>query len=89
MRRIYFWIVLAIGLAWLFKKPLQELYEKRVSGLQAAADATTMNGYTTYNTQVYTPPLWTPILNFFKANSYAPGSGDAASAQQTNYSVQG
>jgi hypothetical protein len=88
------WIVAAVlGLLWLFRKPLEQLYQQRVLGLEAAADAAIENRYTTYNTQLYAAPFWKPVLRFFKANSYLPASRSTAASegggQQVSYSVQG
>jgi hypothetical protein len=85
------WIlVVAAGLLWLFRRPLEQLYQQRIMGLEAAADAAQLNTYTTYNTQLYAEPFWKPVLRFFKANSYLPaGTSGQGGGEQVNYSVQG
>lgn len=83
----------AAALAWFFIRRIM-LYDHEVqkaSGVQAAMDAQA-SGYTTYNTQLYTPPLFRPILRFFKAGAYVAsplrGTG-STDAQPVGYSVQG
>lgn len=83
------WMLLTLGALWLlFRKPLEQWYAARQTGLQAVADANTLNRYTTYNTQLYTAPLWQPVVNFFKAGAYVPTS-KTAGGQTLDYSVQG
>lgn len=74
----------------LFRKPLTEMYMKRVSGIQAAQNAATMTSYTTYNTQLYTSSPWRAMLNYFKPNATVPlGSNSPKSTESSiNYSVQ-
>lgn len=73
----------------LFRKPLLALYAKRVSGIQAAQDASEMTGYTTYNTQIFTASPWKAALNFFKPNVTVPvGSNSTSTKSSLNYSVQ-
>lgn len=81
----------ALALAlWVFRRPLEAWYGKRATGLQAAQDASTQNGYTTYNTQIYRAPWWQPSLKFLKAGAYVPaGQGNNAGGQPSDYSVQG
>lgn len=88
MSKLWWSLLIVAVLLYLFRKPLEEMYQKRVSGLQAVQDASVMNGYTTYNTQIYSAPLWAPFLQFFKAGAYNPGS-KSAQPQAVDYSVQG
>lgn len=82
----------AAALAWWYVKRtvLYEHEVRKATGIQAALDAAVMNGYTTYNTQLYTAPLFQPIVRFFKAGAFVPtrssGSGEA---QPVSYSMQG
>jgi hypothetical protein len=76
----YFWILFGLGLLLflVFRKPIAAAIERRAmagqTGQQAINDAATMNGYTRYNTAIYSPPSWFPFAKFFKANAYVtPG----------------
>lgn len=89
MSKKFLWIAAAAVAFWvLFRHPITQWIAARQTGLQAAQDAATINGYTTYNTQIYTPPLWQPVVNFFKAGAYVPTS-KAGAGQTVDYSVQG
>jgi hypothetical protein len=88
MNKIWWYLILGGLLLYILKRPLEAMYQKRVSGLEAVADASTMNGYTTYNTQLWFEPVWQPFLQFFKAGAYNPGSKSSA-PQTVDYSVQG
>lgn len=85
------YILLAILAGFYFLKgPLTAWYLKRQSGIQAVKDASTENGYTTYNTSLYRAPVWKPVLNFFRANAYVPtGQGTAQATNKVDYSYQG
>lgn len=84
----FLWILVSVAaLLYLLRKPLSRAYLERVSGLEAVQDAATRNGYTTYNTQLYTAPIWQPFLQFFKAGSYNPGS-KGPQPETVDYSVQ-
>lgn len=88
MKRTFIWLG-ALALIWyLCRKPLLDLYHARVAGLEAAQDAHTMTGYTTYNTTLYAAPFWQPLLNFFRANAYVP-SGVGQKVNTVDYSMQG
>jgi hypothetical protein len=93
MSRLWWILGAAAFLLWVFRRPLEQLYAQRIMGLEAAADAATINTYTTYNTQIYSEPVWTPLLRFFKANAYRPAArsdrGGEAGGQEMSYSVQG
>lgn len=88
MSKLGWALLIVAALLYAFRKPLVSAYNARVTGLEAVADASIRNGYTTYNTALYSAPLWQPFLKFFKAGSYNPGSKDK-SAQAVDYSVQG
>lgn len=89
MRKSILWILAAAAVVWIFfRKPAMQWYAARQTGLQAIADAHTQNGYTTYNTQLYSPPFWKPVVQFFKAGSYVP-TGGRSNGQSVDYSVQG
>jgi hypothetical protein len=82
---------LAAALAWWFvrRAALYDHEVRKATGVQAALDAATFNGYTTYNTQLYTPPLFQPLVRFFKAGAYVPPSTSGQAPAPVNYSVQG
>lgn len=87
--KLIFLALILVGF-YLLRKPLTALYLKRQSGIQAVKDAVTLNGYTTYNNSIYTPPAWKPSLSFFRAGSYVPtGQGPATGTNQVDYSYQG
>jgi hypothetical protein len=79
------------ALAYIFRKPLYDGWLSFTTGAQAAQDAYTQNGYTTYNQSLYQAPLWQPILTFFKASAaYIPTGTNAQNASgPSQYSVQG
>ena len=87
-KRFIIYILLVLAIVWYFRSSITRLYMERVTGLNAATDAETVSGYTTYNTQLYTPPFWVPLLNFFKAGSFAPPS-QSNPINAVDYSVQG
>ena len=90
MKRKLYAFLFFLLLVWLLKKPLMNWYAKRQTGLQAAQDASQMTSYTTYNTSLYSPPVWQPVLSFFKANAYVPvGQGKQDATNQVDYSLQG
>lgn len=90
IKKVWVVLVVLVGLAWVFRRPLEQLYARRITGLQAAQDAAIENRYTTYNTQLYTEPFWRPLLNFFKASAYVPaGNANQGGGQPVDYSVQG
>lgn len=89
MNKWWWFLLIGAGLWILFRKPLETWYNARTTGLQAAADAATANGYTTYNTQLYSAPRWRPFLNFFKVGAYVPPRSGGGQPEQVNYSVQG
>jgi hypothetical protein len=89
----WLWMLLVGGALWyVLRKPLAEMQARKQAGVTAAVDAATLNGYTTYNTQLYTGPLWAPILKFFRAGAYVPGPGASGGGTYSSgaaYSVQG
>jgi hypothetical protein len=87
-RKLWYSLLILIGLLFMFRKPLAQKYLKSVTGLQAVQDAATQNGYTTYNTQIYRDPWWYPLIQFSKAGSYVPG-GKGKITETFDYSVQG
>ena len=93
LKNILIFLGVGVALWYLFKNPLAEWQARKQTGMQAAADAAAMGGYTTYNTQIYTAPLWAPIVRFFKAGAYVPpqsgGNGSQGSGQSMEYSMQG
>lgn len=84
----YLWLALAGLAAWWAWRYISAVEVQQQSGLQASIEAGTLNRYTTYNTQLYTPPLWTPLLRFFKAGAFVSTS-DRGKPQKVDYSVQG
>lgn len=85
-RRFWIFIVIAAVLYWFFRVPIRNYFLRIQTGKQAVADAAQLNGYTTYNTQLYSPPFWFPFLNFFKANPYVPVN-QASTSRQTQYTT--
>lgn len=82
------------ALAWWFirRAALYDHEVRKATGVQAAIDAAVANGYTTYNTQLYTPPLFQPIVRFFKAGAFvaSPTRGTGSTdPQPIAYSIQG
>lgn len=88
MKNIWVWLAAAVALWLLFRKPLEQMYQAKLTGLQAVADAATQNGYTTYNTAMYRTSKFFPLLRFIRGDGYVPG-GDSSQTQVVDYSVQG
>lgn len=92
MSRWIWFVLIGAGLWYLARKPLAEWEASKRAGVTAAIDATVLNGYTTYNTQLYKPPAWAPIVNFFKAGAYVPapgGNSGSSGSSGAAYSMQG
>lgn len=83
------WLLVLAAAVWWIAMQRRAVVVNKQTGLVAAVDAQTANGYTTYNTQLYTPPAWTPLLRFFRAGAYVATTQNNSNPQVVDYSVQG
>jgi len=87
--RWFWYVAIALFVWFVIRRPIEAAYVKRATGLKAARDAATQNRYTTYNTSIYTEPIWQPFLEFLKVGAYVGPSKGNQTVEVVDYSVQG